>query len=628
MTGDASTRRATADDDRRQAGSGPLRGLCIDVGTAETWYEELSAQLARAVIGGRGLGAYLALRARAYEIDALAAGNPLVFAAGPLTGRDLPAARRYSITARSPLTGTVFDGNSGGEFGSRMKAIGLDFVLLTGASESPVRVVIGRTGAHLLPAADLWGMDVPSTLGQIGVLHPGGQAAVIGPAAENGVLFASIVNNRGRQAGRGGLGAVMGAKKVKAVVLEATAPRRVTADKKLRAVVDEARVALRESPITSRALPEYGTAVLVNVLNQAGALPTRNFRESRFELAEGISGEKIRESFPQTPGGCRGCPVGCSRRIDVGGEKGRGPQYETVWALGADCGVADLRSVAAAGFACDRAGLDTITMGATIASAMELTELGLLVGGPRFGDADALAPLVEATAQRRGLGDELAEGSRRFAARHGRPDLAMHVKGLELPAFDPRGMTGQGLAFATSNRGACHVRANMLGPEILGVPEIIDRFATRGKAAVLARLQDSNAVLDSLVMCKFTSFVLQQDYFARLLSAAVGEDWSVSDLLLAGERIWTLEKTFNRRAGMGRADDTLPARLLQEPVAEGPAAGRVVDLEPMLDEYYAVRGWSRDGDPSADKLAQLGLSPEGELVRVRDADDRQEEAVS
>jgi aldehyde:ferredoxin oxidoreductase len=292
---------------------------------------------------------------------------------------------------------------------------------------------------------------------------------------------------------------------------------------------------------------------------------------------------------------------------------GGAPQYETVWALGADCGVADLKAVAAAGFACDRAGMDTITMGSTIACAMELTEAGLL-DGPRFGDAGALVDLVEATATRRGLGDELAEGSRRFAARYGRPDLAMQVKGLELPAFDPRGMTGQGLAFATSNRGACHVRANMLGPEILGVPGLIDRFATHGKAAALVGLQDLNAVLDSMVMCKFTAFVLQRDFFARLLSASTGEEWSAADLLRVGARIWTFEKLFNLRAGMGRADDTLPARLLEEPATAGPAAGHVVDLEPMLDEYYAVRGWSRDGVPTTAKLSELGLSARGELV--------------
>ena len=269
---------------------------------------------------------------------------------------------------------------------------------------------------------------------------------------------------------------------------------------------------------------------------------------------------------------------------------GGAPQYETVWALGADCGIGDLHAVAEAGFLCDRLGLDTITMGASIACAMELTDLGQLHGGPRFGDAAAMLHLVGATAARRGLGDELAEGSLRFATRNGRPDLAMQVKGLEFPAFDPRGMTGQGMAFATSNRGACHVRANMLGPEIIGVPHMIDRFATHGKAEVLAELQDLNAALDSLVMCKFTAFVLQRDSFARLLSAATGEEWSAVDLLRSGERIWTLEKLFNLKAGMGRADDSLPPRLLEQPVVEGPTRGHAVDLEPMLDEYHAERG--------------------------------------
>jgi aldehyde:ferredoxin oxidoreductase len=586
-----------------------LRGLRVDVSTGHTVREELPADVARAVLGGRGLGAWLLLRERVFEVDPLAPANPLIFAPGPLTGSGAPAAGRYSVSSRSPLTGTIFDGNSGGAFGASVRRLGLDYLVISGVGVAPSYLVVSDDGARLLPAGELWGADVPATLAGLRRLHGRVEAAVIGPAGESGVLFASIVNNRGRQVGRGGLGAVMGAKHLKAIVLavEGGSLPGPADPERFESVIRDAKRQLRADPITNRSLPEFGTAVLVNLLDQAGALPTRNFRQSRFEFAEQISGEALRAGFSAKRGACSGCFIGCARTIRAGGESGGAPEYESLWALGADCGIGDLQAIVAANFACNRAGLDTITMGSTIACAMELAEDGLLKDGPRFGDAAALLRLIDATAERQGLGDELAEGSRRFAARYGRPELAMQVKGLELPAYDPRGMTGQGLAFATSNRGGCHLRANMLGPELLGVPEMIDRFATHGKAGLLIHLQDHNAVLDSLVECKFAAFAIRDGYFARLLSAAVGETVETDELLRMGERIWTLERLFNLRAGFGRADDTLPARLLSEPVVDGPAKGHVVDLSPMLDEYYAGRGWDAEGIPTHGKLQELGL---------------------
>ena len=587
----------------------PLRGLRVDVSTGRAVSEELPVEVARAVLGGRGLGAYLLLRERVYDVDPLAPANPLIFAPGPLTGSAAPAAGRYSVSSRSPLTGTVFDGNSGGAFGVAVRRLGLDYLVVEGACEVPSYLLIGDDGVRLLPAGELWGADVPTALARLHQLHGRAEAAVIGPAGECGVLFSSIVNNRGRQIGRGGLGAVMGAKRLKAVVLavEGGSLPGPADPQRFAAVIREAEAQLRGDPITSRSLPDFGTSVLLNLLDQVGALPTRNFRQSRFESAEQISGEALRAGYAAKRGACRGCFIGCARTIRAGGESGGAPEYESLWALGADCGIGDLEAIVAATFACNRVGIDTITMGSTIACAMELSEEGQLPGGPRFGDAAALLELIGATAERRGLGDQLAEGSRRFAARYGRPELAIQVKGLELPAFDPRAMTGQGLAFATSNRGACHVRANMLGPEILGVPSLLDRFATRGKASPLIHIQDLNAVLDSLVECKFAAFAIGDEYFARLLSAVLGEDVGAEDLLRVGERIWTLEKLFNLRAGFARGDDSLPPRLLSEPVAEGPAKGHVVDLPPMLDEYYAARGWDGQGVPSAGKLDELGL---------------------
>jgi len=595
---------------------GPPRGLRVDLSSGASREEELPAEVRLAVLGGRGLGAWLALRERLHEVEPLGPENLLILAPGPLTGTGAPASGRYSVTSRSPLTGTVFDGNSGGSWGVFFRRLGYDYLVVGGACDAPSYLLVSPGGVEVRPASDLWGLDVAPSLARLRELHPGCEAGVIGPAGERGVLFASIVNNRGRSIGRGGLGAVMGAKRLKAIVVAAGGDQKpaVADPERLAFVVYEAEKLLKANPITSQALPEFGTSVLVNVLNQAGAMPTRNFRDSRFEGARAISGEALRDGYVQRRSACRGCSIGCARRTTAGGESGEGPEYESIWALGADCGVADLTAVVQANYACNRAGMDTITMGSTIACAMELTEEGLLPGGPRFGDAAAVVRLAEATAAGEGLGAELAEGSARFAARHGRPELSMSVKSLELPAYDPRGMKAQGLAFATSNRGGCHLRANMLGPEILGVPKMVDRFATLGKAGLLINMQNLNAVLDSLSICKFTAFAMKEDYYARLLSAVWGEQVEPQELLRIGERIWTLERLFNLAAGLGRDDDTLPRRLLEEPVREGPAAGHVVDLPPMLDEYYVSRGWSAEGVPSAAKLARLGLDGRGALV--------------
>ncbi len=590
----------------------------------------------RAYVGGRGLGAYLALRERLFEVEPLAPDNLLIFAPGPLTGTAAPASGRYSVTSRSPLTGTVFDGNSGGNWGNALRRLGWDYFIVSGALDEPGYVTIAGDGAGetrrddsvapfagsagepvdgpggvvLRSAAGLWGLDVPTTLARLRDLYPRSEAAVIGPAGERGVLFGSIVNNRGRALGRGGLGAVMGAKQLKALVLSGRGDHRppVADAERLEFIVYEAEKLLKSNPITSTALPEFGTSVLVNVLDQAGALPTRNHRESRFEGAAAISGEALKRNHVTRRSACRGCIIGCVRHTTAGGQNGEGPEYESIWAFGAECGVADLTAIVQANYACNRAGMDTITMGVTIACAMDLAEEGLLSGGPRFGDARAIVELAEATAAGEGLGTELGLGSARFAALHGRPDLSMSVKSLEMPAYDPRGMKAQGLAYATSNRGGCHLRANMLGPEILGVPKMVDRFATLGKAGLLINLQNLNAVLDSLSVCKFTAFAMKEDYYARQLSAVWGETVEPQELLLLGERIWNAERLFNLAAGFTRADDTLPPRLLREPAPAGPSAGQVVDLPPMLDEYYISRGWDEGGVSSAAKLESLGLT--------------------
>lgn len=584
------------------------RILRIDLTAGNCSVEPLPEDWAADFLGGRGLGARILWQLLPPRTDPLAPENPLILAVGPLTGTKAPTSGRASLTTKAPLSGTIHDSNVGGQWGHRFKRAGFDALVVTGKAASRAYVIITESGAEIRPADDLWGKDTVETAGALKERH-GATVSVlsIGPAGENRVPLASILADGSRSLGRGGVGAVMGSKNLKAIVAGGQTPIEIADPERFGFVVYEAQKQLKAHPVTSKALPEFGTSVLVNIMNEAGALPAYNHQRSSFEAAEQISGEAITDRILVKRTACYGCQIGCGRVTRTSQSEGHGPEYETVWALGAQCGISDLESVAEASHLCNRMGLDTISVGSTIACAMELSERGLLSGGPVFGQSGCLTALVADIAHRRGLGAEIGLGARRLAEKYGAPELAMHVKGVELPAYDPRGMKAQGLGFATSNRGGCHLRGNMLGPEILGSPKMIDRFATRGKAGLLIVLQHTGAVLDSLCVCKFSHFALGDEFYARLLSAAVGQEFRAQDLQRIGERIWNLERLFNLKEGFTRTDDRLPQRLLSEAPAEGPSRGQTVDLEPMLDEYYRFRGWDAEGVPTPGKLEELGL---------------------
>lgn len=581
--------------------------LEVDLTTGRVSQQELPMARAQTWLGGRGLGALLLYERVGPGVDALGEDNVIIIVTGPLTGTRVPTAGRVSLTTKSPLTGTILDSNAGGVFGARLKACGYDAVVITGRSPEPVWLEIMPGGAVMHSARDMWGLDTRATARRVTASMPGAGSLGIGPAGENLVRFASVCVDGRRACGRGGAGAVMGAKNLKAVTARGRVPVRIAGPERLAFVLYETEKTLQASPVTMQALPEFGTAVLVNLLQQAGALPAYNYREAGFAQAGLVSGEAITDQLLVKRYACYRCPIGCGRITRTTRSEGEGPEYETVWALGPDLGISDLETIAEANYLCNRLGLDTISTGGTLACAAELTELGLLPEGPRFGAAGDLLGWVEKIAYRRDLGDLLAAGARRLAGRLGAPQVAMQVKGMELPAYDPRGLKGQGLAYATSNRGGCHLRANMLGPEILGTPKRVDRFAWPGKAGLVIVLQHSHAVLDSLVLCKFTSFALADEHYARLASAVTGVDYRPQDLQKVGERIWNLERLYNWREGFRAVDDTLPPRLVQEPVKQGPGRGQVVELEPMLREYYRFRGWREDGSPGPSKLRELGL---------------------
>lgn len=583
------------------------RMLEIDLAKTRAAERPLSKQFLGEWLGGRGLGVRL-LYERARGVNALEPDNPLIFAVGPLTGTAAPTAGRFSLVTRSPLTGTVFDGNSGGRWGVGMKRCGLDALVITGRAAEPVYIVLGGGDMRVERAEELWGRTVSETTRLLLARHPGSSVACIGPAGENMCLYAAVMNDGARACGRGGVGAVMGSKNLKAVVVRGERKVEVADPGRLRFVVGEARRWVKANPVTAVGLPRFGTAVLVNLMNELGVFPSLNFRRSRFEGAEAISGEALESVHLRKRRACWGCPIGCGRVTAAAGREGEGPEYETVWALGAQCGVDDLEKVILANYLCNDLGMDTISAGSTLGCCMELTELGLVEGGPRFGDAGAVLNLLEDIAYGRGLGRELARGSRLFAASRGAEEYAMQVKGLELPAYDPRGLQGQGLSFATSNRGGCHLRAYLVGPEVLGIPKMVDRHSTPDKPGLVINAQNLNAGVDSLVLCRFIQFALSDEYFARMLEAVTGLPYKAMDLHRIGERIWNLERAYNLDAGIDPALDTLPPRLLREPAAEGPAQGQVVRLGEMLPLYYRARGWDESGRPEPRKLAELGLS--------------------
>jgi aldehyde:ferredoxin oxidoreductase len=588
--------------------------LVIDLTTGSIAAESLDMDIARQFVGGRGIGARLLWDLVGPEVEPLSPENVLIIATGPLTGTGFQTSNRFSVSTKSPLTGTVLDANSGGTWGMRFKRAGYDLMIIKGRAPQPVYIEIKGSDVSIHDATALWGMTVPEVSAALGHDKNKRNVLCIGPAGEKLVRLAAVMNDLARAAARGGPGAVMGSKNLKAVVVEGDGRVDYEDKERFRFVQYESTKMLKANPITSQALPEFGTAVMMNIVNGIGALPTRNSQQTVFEHAEAISGEAITDTILVKNDACWACPIACTRVTKTATREGEGPEFEATWAFGAACGIHDLEAIAEANYLCNDLGMDSISVGSTIACAMELTEKGYLDSDLRFGRADLLVQTVEDMAYRRGIGDELAEGSARLAAKFGAPELSMSVKGLEMPAYDPRGMQGQGLLFATSNRGGCHMRGNMLGVEVLGLPKLVDRFQVQGKASFVILHQNSASIIDSLVACKFANIAIAEEYFARALTALTGVEYPTGELIRAGERVWNMERLYNLREGFSRADDTLPPRLLNEP-ATGGSAGHVSQLPALLEEYYRGRGWDVQGVPTPRKLQDLGLAELVEGVR-------------
>lgn len=578
--------------------------------------EPLNQKAADDYVGARGLGTKYFCDEVDPKVDPLGPDNKLIFMTGPLTGTAASCSGRYEVVAKAPLTGTIGAANSGGHFGPELKYAGYDGIIFEGVSDTPVYLYINDDKVELRDASHLWGKTVFEATDELNKSCGASfRVACIGPTGENLCLYAGVMNDKHRAAGRGGLGAVMGSKKLKAVVVKGTGSIGVARPEGFMNAIENARNILKAHPVTGEGLAAYGTEILVNIINETGGLPLRNGRDGAvYADADNISGETLANKYLVRNKGCFGCCIGCGRvvRIPDGPFKsfGEGPEYEAGWSFGADCGIDDLEAVCKANFICNEYGFDPITLGATIACAMELFEAGYLTeeetGMPiRFGDAHTMVKLAEMTAKNEGFGKELALGSYRLAEKCGHPELSMTVKKQEMPAYDGRALQGIGLEYATSNRGGCHVRGYMTSPEVLGLPTKMDPLVTEGKAGMLKVFQDLTALIDSVGICLFTSFAIGLPEVAAQYREAVGSNESDGDILLKGERIWNLEKRFNIAAGVEK--DTLPPRLLRDELPEGPAKGKVNELHTMLEEYYQLRGWDSEGVPTEGKVKELGL---------------------
>lgn len=591
--------------------------LRVNLTDGTTKVENLKKDWAKDYLGARGLGTRYFVDEVNPTVDPLSPENKLIFATGPATGSLGASTGRYEVVTKGPLTGTIAASNSGGSFGPELKYAGFDMVIFEGKSETPVYLYVEDGNAELRDASHVWGKtthDATDTL--INETTPTATVSCIGPAGENLSKIACVICDKDRAAGRTGVGAVMGSKNLKAVVAVGSGAVRPADAEKMRNVALDVRKKLADHPVAGEGLPALGTAILVNIINQSGAFPTRNFQEAVFEGAEKISGEALAENQLIKNKGCFGCTIACGRVTKIKSKRyegqGEGPEYETTWAYGGQCGVDDLDAITKANYLCNEYGLDTISMGSTIGCAMELYEKGYLTEEDagmeiNFGDADLIVKLTEMAAKREGIGDMLAEGSYRLAEKYGHPELSMSVKKQEMPAYDPRGVQGIGLEYATSNRGGCHVRGYTISPEVLGVPEKIDPHTTEGKDQWVTTFQNLTAAIDSAGLCLFTTFGLGGDEIAAQLEALTGVDYDTNKILECGDRIYNLERLFNLKAGLSKKDDTLPPRLLNDPIPTGPAKGKVNKLDEMLPKYYKTRGWDEDGVPTEKKLKELGL---------------------
>jgi aldehyde:ferredoxin oxidoreductase len=561
------------------------RILKVDLTAEHIWVEALPEQLLQVYLGGRGLG--VRLMRDYFQLDPFAAEIPLIFSVGPLCGTPAPTAARLGVVSRSPLTGTIYDCSAGGRFAWRLKSAGFDALMIVGQSRKPVALQIDTSGGKLLPAEKLWGNTVAET---VTALADFGSVAAIGPAGENRVRYANIMMGEGNSVGRGGLGAVMGAKQLKAIAVDGDGKVEVADKERFDHARKDVIRLFKASPVIygDLGIAQYGTPALVDLMAQRRMAPTENFRKTHFADADHYSGPAIRKEYQPKNHGCYGCPIQCKKSTRDGTPL---PEYETVNHFGALNNINDLRSIVNSNNLCNQLGMDTISAAATLSAWGEARG--------EFPRAEKIGELLLQIAHRQGEGDLLAEGATRLTEQLARPELSMSVKCLELPAYDPRGAYGMAIAYCTSNRGGCHLRAYPISHEILRKPVATDRFDFAGKARMIKIAEDCNATIDSLVACKFSFFGASLEEYAELLAATTGLDYTPQRLKEIGERIYLTERYYNLQNGFTAEDDLLPERFFTEQGSSGDGIEvPPIDRERFVEEvqrYYRIRGLNEEG---------------------------------
>ncbi len=599
--------------------------LRVDLTAGTSAVEPLNMDWAQAYLGERGLASKYLMEGMDPKADPMSPENMLIFATGPLTGTMASTSGRYAVVTKGPLTGAIACSNSGGKFGAELKFAGYDLLILEGRSPQPVYLHIVDDTVEILPADEIWGTTVWHTEEWLKAHHqnPLLKVASIGVAGERGVRYACVVNDLHRAAGRSGVGAVMGSKNLKAVAVHGSVGVKVKDPKRFMAAVRETKAQLADND-GRRELTDYGTNAMMDAMQTFGGLPTRNFNEVQFEGANKVNAKAMMTPTRHghtnliTNKACFGCTIACGRiaHIDehhftiVNRPQYRhasgGLEYETAFAFGPVVGVDDIDALTFAGYMMNEHGMDPISFGVTLAAAMELYEVGVITKEEtdgialNFGNAEALTVMAEKTGKYEGFGQVLGLGSKRMCEKYGHPELSMSVKGQEFAGYDSRALQGMGLGYATGNRGACHLKHDTFA-------EDMEDTSGNGKAVPCKESQDRVSMIDSSGLCLFTAAAWGVEEFQKQIDAACEGDWTVERLMETGERIWNLERLFNLAAGFTKADDTLPERLLKTPAPSGTAKGKVCELDLMLPEYYHERGWSKDGVPSQETLARLGL---------------------
>ncbi len=632
---------------------GGYMGKCLEVdltsGAVKTF--TIPQETLELYIGNKGLGARLLYDRLAPGTDALSPDNVIIVTSAPLTGTGMPSSNRTNITTKSPATGTILNTNSGGHFSVNLKKAGYDVLVINGKAPRPSLLKVTDEGVSIDSAEDLWGLDTEATQEK---LPKGMGNLVIGPAGENLVKFACVMSQE-RCHGRAGIGAVFGSKNLKAVIAGGNRKPPIADEVKAKEVQKKWREVLKAHPSTGQELPAYGTAVFISRCNEANALPTKNFSSGYYEFGDDISGEALAEKYLVKNKGCYGCPIACGRQVEVNGKKVKGPEYETLGMFGSNILNHDLARINEWNYVCDMLGMDTISAASTLAFMMELGEKGMVSTDLAFGKTDNITQHLEDMAHRRGIGDEMAEGTRSLAAKYGGMDFAMQSKGLELAAYEPRGCVGHGLGYAVSNRGGCHLAGGYMVYMEANGPITVNPTTATGKAGLAILLQTTLEAVSNLGCCNFTVFTMLEphllaanakyDWLAKALSAGFlysgdiigaalrlapgwsmpvkpplfgmfpqinaheavsGQKFTLGKFLELGGRAWNMDHLFNVREGFTSADDTLPDRLTKEVQRmEDPTS--VVPLEKMKKRYYLLRGLDTNGVATANTLKKFKI---------------------